>query len=89
MHIAGDVWCTDGEFLKNEAFIFFKKLFIHDTPICRREGILLVTNQLGPEAVTTFLKEVLKDEVWEALKFMKAFKVSGPDGFHPFFFEHF
>ena len=30
-----------------------------------------------------------KEELWDALKFVKAFKAPELDGFRPFFFKHF
>ena len=89
LHIAGDVWCTDGELLKSEALNFFKKLFITESPARGVEVSLPSTSKLGPEAVSNLLKDVSKGEVWEALKFMKAFKAPGPDGFQPIIIKRF
>ncbi|KAF7807491.1 Transposon TX1 uncharacterized [Senna tora] len=42
---------------------------------------------ISPADSLNMLREVTKAEVWEAVKYMKAFKAPGPDGFQPFFFK--
>ena len=44
---------------------------------------------LPDEASQRLLAEFSEEEVWEALKYMKAFKSPGLDGFQPFFFKKF
>ena len=72
----GNIWCTDAVILANEADNFFKGIFIDQHP---RQGKLLEvmpTAVLSSNACETLLLPVTKDEVWNALRFMKAFKAS-------------
>ena len=89
LHIAGDVWCTDPQTLEREAFCFFKKLFVVDHVRLPQVVSSIKVPPLPIEASHRLLEDVTKDEVWNALKFMKAFKSPRPDGFQPFFFKKF
>ena len=89
LHIAGDIWCTDPHILEREACSFFKKLFITDSLNPSQALVSSTMPSLPDEACRKLLEDVTKDEVWNALKFMKAFKSPGPDGFQPFFFKKF
>ncbi|KAF7822605.1 ribonuclease H [Senna tora] len=50
---------------------------IHNHPKINEQDALNITG------------EVTKEEVWNAVKTMKAFKAPGPDGFQPFFFKQY
>lgn len=42
---------------------------------------------LEPQDVEDMTKEVTTEEVWVAVKYMKPFKASCPNGFQPFFLK--
>ena len=87
INISGDVWCTNGDILMHEARNFFKNLFCPNRTRMRDIGAIPQGQSLSSEAQRRLTASVSKEEVWEALKFMKAFKAPSPDGFQPFFFK--
>ena len=89
LRITGDVWCTDPQILEREALHFFKKLFVVDNMGLPQALSFTRVPFLPSEASHKLLEGVTKDEVWNALKYMKVFKSPKPDDFEPFFFKKF
>ena len=63
LHIVGDVLCTDGELLKQEALSFFKKLFVSANPLGFRNEPFPVSTRLGGEAHIALEKKVSMEDV--------------------------
>ncbi|KAF7812868.1 ribonuclease H [Senna tora] len=86
LFINSDEWCTDEEKLESEVTGFFKNLFqkeINTRTYLQMEGIRPL-NSMEAQLMST---EVTREEVWMAIKSMKAYKAPGPDGFQPLFFQ--
>ena len=85
--IDGDIWCTDGEILKHEANKFFQNIYVQPRTNYALTDYGQLPFSLDLASKHALLEPVSKEEVWNALKFMKPFKAPGPDGFQPFFFK--
>lgn len=80
-------WSTDMSVLQNEALNYFTGLFAN-TDLVNPSSLVFDTEKtIGVQCVAALTREVSKQEVWEAVKYMKSFKSPGPDGFQPFFFK--
>lgn len=64
---------------------YFKGLFASTDNVSPASLILVVEKKNHDDCAITLCREVSKQEFWQALKFMKPFKASGPNSFQLFF----
>ncbi|KAF7835740.1 ribonuclease H [Senna tora] len=81
-----NIWCTDNEKLEHEVSKFFKSLFQEEVSSTSSFEIEEL-QRLSPDEAIAMMGKVTKEEVWGAVKSMKAYKAPGPDGFQPFFYQ--
>ena len=74
VHIDGSIWCTNSDILKHDANKFFKDIFVDQRVDVSRKINVPHSNCLSLDNKLALSKPITKDDMWNALKFMKAFK---------------